>query len=245
MLVFGFYRLTVHSMALKNTIKHAFFPTSKAVVGIKNGPFRGIRLMLDPQSNLQLVYGLYEAETYPSIRRMLKRARWLIDVGAGYGELSILFAGQGIPTIAVEPDADARYFLQNMDLNGIRDGRMFRLDRRYVGTAAQANFVTLDELAREWSSLGFIKIDVDGSEVDVLKSGAGILLSRRTACFLVETHSQELERECFELFGRYDYNVSLIDNAWWRVFVPELRPGPQNRWFWAEPRSAASYGLLR
>ena len=32
------------------------------------------------------------------------------------------------------------------------------------------------------------------------------------------------------------YAVTVIKNAWWRVFVPEQRPIPHNRWLVAFPR---------
>jgi hypothetical protein len=40
----------------------------------------------------QLFFGLYEQETYASIRQASAKAKWFIDVGAGKGELCIFFA---------------------------------------------------------------------------------------------------------------------------------------------------------
>jgi len=30
------------------------------------------------------------------------------------------------------------------------------------------------------------------------------------------------------------YKTKIIRNAWWRLFIPELRPLEQNRWLWVQ-----------
>ena len=94
-------------------------------------------------------------------------------------------------------------------------------------------YVTLDSLNLDRDKPGFIKIDVDGPECDVLDSGAR-LLSKADVCLLVETHSLELELGCIDRLEKLGYVCSVIRNAWWRIFVPEQRPIAHNRWLWAE-----------
>jgi hypothetical protein len=83
-------------------------------------------------------------------------------------------------------------------------------------------------------SPGFIKIDVDGGEMDVLQSGQDLLAARRSSV-LVETHSPELEEDCNAFLKTAGYLTAIIRNASWRTLVPETRPTPHNRWLWAEP----------
>src|SRR5712691_4123678 len=72
---------------------------------IQLGVFRGIRTMAAPADSVQIRLGLWEQETYKYIRQAAKAARWVIDIGAGSGELSLFFSlrTQADPIIAVEP----------------------------------------------------------------------------------------------------------------------------------------------
>ena len=60
-----------------------------------------------------------ERETYNYIRQAARLASWVVDIGAGSGELSIFFAlkTKANPIIAVEA-WDTRLLRRNMELNG-------------------------------------------------------------------------------------------------------------------------------
>lgn len=213
-------------------IKRTILPSGRQPIRVRAGLYRGMRLMLEPQDNAQLLFGLQEAETHPFIRKMLRAAHWMIDVGAAQGELALLFARHAIASVAVDPNDDGT-IRRNATVNGIAAEPLLDIRRCFVGTE---NTVTLDMLAEGRAGHGFVKIDVDGGETDVLRSGDA-LLAGRCASFLVETHSATLEQECAELLGTAGYAVRIIDNAWWRRFLPELRPIAHNRWLTAEPGS--------
>jgi Methyltransferase FkbM domain len=101
--------------------------------------------------------------------------------------------------------------------------------KNYLGTGD--NQVRLDSLSVPETN-GFVKIDVDGAELDVLSSGETLLRFLRPY-LLIETHSQDLETHCIGFLASLGYNVSIIRNAWWRIFLPEQRIA-HNRWLWAE-----------
>jgi hypothetical protein len=65
--------------------------------------------------------------------------------------------------------------------------------------------------------------------VDVLRSGRQ-LLANGPIDVLVETHSAKLENDCIQFLERLNYSCAIIKNAWWRIFIPELRPIAHNRW---------------
>jgi hypothetical protein len=73
----------------------------------------------------------------------------------------------------------------------------------------------------------FIKIDVDGSEVEVLH------LVPHASTIVVETHASSLEEECQRLLHAKGYFTEIIHNAWWRRLYPEYRPIELNRWLLA------------
>jgi hypothetical protein len=101
-----------------------------------------------------------------------------------------------------------------------------------VGTANHPNYLFLDALELEKTERGFIKIDVEGHEMDVLQSGERLLCSA-TVDLLIETHSKILEEQCLKWLVSKGYHCEVIMNAWWRAMIPEKRPIDHNRWLWA------------
>jgi len=61
----------------------------------------------------------------------------------------------------------------------------------------------------------FMKIDVDGFELDVLE-GARTLLQERKVRLLIETHSKQLEQGCQSILMRLGHRTRVVTNAWWR-----------------------------
>src|SRR5439155_27157285 len=117
---------------------------------------------------------------------------WAVDVGAGHGELCL--------------------YLLNLHLNGEDTNGRLRVLNKLVGTCPRAEYVTLDSLELDRRKGGFIKIDVDGPECDVLDSGTS-LLTEAKVCLLVETHSYSLEQDCTERLVSLGYSCTIIRNA--------------------------------
>lgn len=220
-------------------IKNAVVPREARVRTIPIGLYRGIRAEIDLRYNAQLYLGLWERETHAFIRQASQRARWCIDVGAGAGELSLLFARQPnvLNVIAIEPNASEVVRLRSaIALNDIPDGRVTVM-RNLAG--AGAGMTAIDALPVDRTLPGFLKIDVDGGEVDVLRSASNTLDGRRVHV-LVETHSAALEAACIDLLADKGYVCKIIDMAWWRqTLLPEQRPWPHNRWLTAIPQAGA------
>jgi hypothetical protein len=117
-------------------------------------------------------------------------------------------------------------------LNHLSDDARLTLHSHFAGTGNAADTIAIDRLNLDLTRRGFVKIDVDGSETDVLES-ASRLLSAARADVLVEVHSARLEADCIARLCGFGYNVEIISNAWWRWVVPERRPIPHNRWIFA------------
>ena len=159
---------------------------------------------------------------------------WAIDVGAGAGELCIyilkssntskIFGFEPVPT----------NFRKNLILNGEENNKRMIISGNFIGTGNSHQITRLDSLNIDYEKPGFVKVDVEGAELDVLKSGDLLFSSSKHISLLVETHSKGLEKECIAWLEKRGYFCKVINNAWWRIFVPEYRPTPHNRWFWAE-----------
>ncbi len=203
------------------------------------GLFRGMTLNLDLALETQKYLGLWETETYGFIRKAAARCRWAVDVGAGRGELTVylLLRSRSEEVHAFEPqETEIAQLRSNLALNGLRDDGRLRVHRICVSINPNPGFVALDSIGLDAKRKGFLKVDVDGQEMHVLQSGTEIL-SKGDVDVLVETHSDTLEGECMRFLENLGYSCSILDNAWWRLFVPETRPIPHNRWLSATKRA--------
>jgi precorrin-6B methylase 2 len=218
-----------------SAIKNLIVPSGSRPRTIPFGPFRGLILNIDLRSQSQFYFGLWELETYPYIRAALKEATWIIDVGAGFGELCILFRKNFCHAVAIEPDAASLSALHsNLALNGLTDSDV-EIVSRYVGTKSDQDHVRLDDIQVDRFGTGFIKIDIEGLEADALDSAVS-LLNEVNLKLLIETHSRESESRCMAFLEQHQYYSKIINNSRWRWIIPERRPLPHNRWIWAERR---------
>ncbi len=197
------------------------------------GPFRGLTLEIDLQTQSQLFFGLYEAELNSYIGAALRQSRWIIDVGAGAGELSLLFAKHKKEFFAIESSPEAAgKLLQNALLNGLHVSED-RLIDKFAGSHDDGDTVKLDSILVDRTKPGLIKIDVEGQEVNVIK-GAQELISECSSLFLIiETHSKALEAECWSILQKHNMVLQIVKNAWYRSIFPENRTIEHNRWIWA------------
>jgi len=108
-----------------------------------------------------------------------------------------------------------------------------RTHAKFMGTKNNDEWCSVDSLANDAPEPVMLKIDVEGCELDVLH-GARSLLESGSCLLVVETHSVELERDCVAFLEELGYKTQVIDNAWYRVLIPESRPLPHNRWLSAE-----------
>ena len=173
------------------------------------------------------------------IKKTAQRCEWFVDIGAGKGELVVYFLKRtsANKVIAVEPQrSENEIMLRNLKYNGLDSDRRLVIVDKCVGTASGENFLSLDSFASLVQGRGFLKIDVDGAEMDVLESGKQFLNSLKPTV-LIETHSAELERACLEFLQAMCFSTRIIRNAWWRRILPEHRPIPHNRWLLATAES--------
>lgn len=155
----------------------------------------------------------------------------MIDVGAGYGEMTVWALRQPKMerVLAFDPKPERwPIFRTNMELNGYTsDPRLSAFEEFFPGDESIINsLASLPEPV-------LLKIDVDGAELDVLRAIPGFLSSKRVF-LLLETHSAQLDADCRSFLEDLGYAVVIVPQAWWRRFLPEQRPIGFNRWLWAE-----------
>jgi hypothetical protein len=216
---------------LLNPLKR-FLPQGRHPHAIRVGLYRGIRLHLDLQCELQAYAGLYENETFADMRWLARGCHSFVDLGAAKGELSIYFLRQpGIErVVAAEPaETERTLFDANLALNSLEADPRLRIHAGFAGEGSSPEWLTLDELAGEVPQPLFIKIDIDGPEAAVLATGRHTLATKDCR-LLIETHSPEAELGCDAQLTSLGYRTKIIPPAWWRIILPEHRPIPHNRW---------------
>jgi hypothetical protein len=225
---------------LVSAIKSALVPAGIRPRKIAFGLYRGLIFDVDFRVETQLYLGLWERETYQSIRRAIGRCTWAIDVGAGNGELCIhlLRSPANGPFFAFEPHTSKVAMLRrNATLNQCGDDPRLVVVEKFAGPVTTGDSIAIDDLPLDPLKRGFLKVDVDGAEIAVLE-GAKTLLDHGAVDVLVETHSAALERECIDFLSNRRYSCTVIANAWWRAIIPEQRPLAHNRWLWAAKAGA-------
>jgi len=155
----------------------------------------------------------------------------VIEVGAYIGVFAIVAAKfyQADKVIAIEPDKESfSYLLKNVQINQCLDNRVMPLNLAayntdgeialfksgpYLTTKRQGNpqrvlAKRLDSLIDELKlhRVDLLTVDVEGSEVDVLK-GATLLLSKHKPQIIIEVHSKQLKQEVIKLLSSFGYHV--------------------------------------
>src|SRR5215813_11728437 len=135
------------------------------------------------------LYGQYSESEVSMMRSFLRQGSTVIDVGANIGDLTVPLArevGEGGRVYAIESHPEVFNVLcANLALNGLDNvkpinafvaasdkvdtGSKFWGKFAYVGQKWATEFISLDSL--DLPGCDLIKIDVDGKELEVLRSG--------------------------------------------------------------------------
>lgn len=203
----------------------------KLVKRVLFGLASGMKVMYDPKNRTQHLLGIYEWEIQPYIKKGIRFADVLIDIGANDGYYGLAFAKHKKKRIILcEPGPIVSSLRENMELNGLKEGLDFEVIEKPVSQTDTEHEISLNSIIKNEKSV-FVLIDVDGGEVEIL-SGFHFNVST-TITWVIETHSQELEHAVANILLERGYSVKIIDKAWWRTLLPEKRPLAHNRWLYA------------
>ena len=185
---------------LLSALKSAIIPEQRKPRRIPFGLFRGIWLELSLKNQLQTYLGLFEHEIQSWTKTLSRGIKTAIDIGAAEGEYTLFFLldTNAENVYAFEPNPHClEIFARNTELNNIStDSKNLHLSDSLVGRHDGDTAVTLDSLANSIDSPCLIKMDVDGSEEDILL-GATSLNSRRGIRWLIKLTHQTLRMLAF------------------------------------------------
>lgn len=190
------------------------------------------------------LYGQYSEDEVRVMRTFLREGDVAFDIGANIGDLTLPMArlvGETGRVYAVESHSDNFNVLcTNLALNDIRNTKpinAFIADSETVETAGpwgkfgyvsknfQPPIIPLDSMNLDVCA--FIKIDVDGKELEVLRSGQATIAKTRPVIYL-ENDIQEKSAPLLDHLLRNDYVL------YWHkapIFEPDNFFGnPVNHW---------------
>lgn len=217
-------------MKIRTWLKAALFGATRQPRRIYLGLYRGLVLWIDPSSEMLFYLGIYERETYWWLIKEGSQAQSGIDVGAGHGELTLWLLQQ--PKMrnvyAFEPDRSRwPIFNANLAANPQKPEIHLKLSQ---GFFQKREAIKIIEEAPEPILL---KIDIDGGELSLLQE-LNEQIKGKDIRFLLEVHSEDLNKGCKALLEEAGYRVTQISKAWWRKIIPEQRPSLFNQWLVAK-----------
>jgi len=195
------------------------------------GPFKGTRLILNPACSKRKVFGIYEHVLNPWLKQILPDIEVLWDVGANDGYFTYGCANaiaqhhRAGHVISFEPELAAQPGLQQPATWPQYADIQFEFIPLFVGSTLAPSTITLEAAYRERPSLhektALIKVDVEGSEVDVLKSAASLLQAPNH--WVVEVHGDPLLDPVLNCFAAANRAVDVHPPEPHWLFGPEAR----------------------
>lgn len=186
--------------------------------------------------------GRYEIEACQFMQRVIRHDSVCYDIGANLGFHTLVMArraSEGI-VFAFEPLPEAgRIFERNMLMNGIDNAVLIRKAvTRATGSVALGRNITIDQAAAAWTGMrdpihqvftcesvnvddfvgagnsppGFIKIDVEGAETEVLM-GAINTLSHFQPLVICETHGTGAARDVYQILVENGYRLFAVGRS--------------------------------
>jgi len=226
--------------AVAGRVKNRLLPEGLALRRLPCGIGAGARMEIDFRHQTKLFLGLYEIEVNRYIRELCPPSGGCFDVGGQAGYDALVLAGLTTgPVVSIDCDPDSTARMRRVFASNPRYADRLSVIEATIARSADGSGhrLALDDIA--YSPEGFvpdfIKIDIDGGEVDAL-AGAGRLLRDRRPHLIVETHSPRLESDCAGILRDAGYAPTVVNQRSW---FKDLRPPPHNRWLIARgaPRS--------
>jgi hypothetical protein len=225
-----FFRNSLFRRALKRVI---FGSNREPVHKIRLGIGSGLLMYMNPDFDSQRIFGLYEIEILGYFRAFARQCDYFVDIGASNGYYSLIYRKHNKHGFIFICDAGLGFSEQqkkNFALNNFTLENVSFQDKKWVLDKSDNECIKIDDFIVDSKKNYFFKIDVDGSELNVLRGGVNHFKNKH-CYFIIETHSLALENACIDFLKGLQYDCKIINNSFLRIILPELRePWEHNRW---------------
>ncbi|MGH7214647.1 MAG: FkbM family methyltransferase [Tepidisphaeraceae bacterium] len=223
--------------SVAKTMRDVLLPRTPKVRRFWVGPGRGLRMVIDYRLHSAVYFGLCERELDPHFRELVRPGYKCFDVGGHIGYHALLLAklSGGAPVTTFEVRTQ---HIQEMRRNFAQNPYPIEIVQAYISETSDAtgHNLSLDDVAARSSMPDFIKMDIEGAEVDALR-GARRILAERKPGLVVEVHGMDREEGCLQILKEHGYKPHLVDPR--RSWHSEQRGDQHNRWIVCEGRGAA------
>ena len=201
---------------------------------IRSGPLEGRKWKA--ASGIRFIKGTYEPKNVQAIQKTVRENDVAYDVGAHVGYFAVLMGdlvGSAGKVIAFEPRGlNLGYLQKHVATNnchniqivskalGDHSGHAKLETRTGTGTGYVSDtgdedieIASIDELVESGvlPPPTFLKIDVEGGEMAVLRGARKVIQSQRPRMILA-THGDEIDAECRALLTEWNYDMQDIDH---------------------------------
>jgi hypothetical protein len=224
---------------MKTLLKRILFGSGNGLKTIRFGIAKGIKMQIDPANKAQRILGLDEFEIHSYFKSFARKCNTFVDIGASDGFYSLIYRKHNPAGSIFSCEGQSRFEAEqreNFGVNGYDHGKNFFYTSKFIGSHNEGNFITVDTLLQNNAVNDvFLKIDIDGGEVEALKGASGTLKNKNCG-LIIETHSLQLENDCISILQSMNYACEIIKNAAVRRLLPEQREIEHNRWLVATKR---------
>ena len=201
---------------------------------IRSGPLEGRKWKAS--SGIRFIKGTYEPKNVEAIQKTVREDDVAYDVGAHVGYFSVLMGdivGSGGKVIALEPRGlNLGYLQRHVSVNhcdnikiiskavGDHSGQAKLETRTGSGTGyisdtgdEDVEITSIDELVESGAlpPPTFLKIDVEGGEMAVLRGARKVIETQRPRMILA-THGDAIDAECRALLREWNYEMQDINH---------------------------------
>lgn len=194
----------------------------------------GIRMYLDKKDFMNLsLFGFYEKRETEFIKQNIASEMICLDIGANIGYHTLLMAKLAKQVLAFEPFPDAYELLnKNLDLNLFMNVRTYpyalgdknKIARLFIEQGnfgmnkleGSGRFIDVEERTLDSFYKGrvdFVKIDVEGHELEVLKGMIKILKKYKPVIMLESIWASK--RDLMNFFSQNDYKIDFLGTKTW------------------------------
>jgi FkbM family methyltransferase len=206
---------------------------SRIYVRIKSGPLKDCKWIVT--SGRGFVNGTQESYKTEAFLKHFHHGDVFFDIGAHIGYYSAIAArinGSSGKIFAFEPrPMNAGFFKRHMKINNFQNVTLFevavgdsdtdvRFDTRHGSATGSVSLegnlkvkqVSIGRMVDEGKlpSPDFIKIDVEGGEIEVLKGLAGVIFSSRPK-MIIATHNTECHSFVVEFLNKNNYKFEILN----------------------------------
>ncbi len=207
---------------------------SPIMLKIRSGPLEGRKWKAS--SGIRFIKGTYEPKNVEAIQKTVREDDVAYDVGAHVGYFSVLMGdivGSRGKVIAFEPRGlNLGYLRKHVAVNNCENIQIVskalgdhsghaKLETRtgsgtgYVSESGDEDIeiASIDELVTSGAlpAPTFLKIDVEGGEMAVLRGARNVIETQRPRMILA-THGDEIDAECRALLRKWNYDMQDIDH---------------------------------